>query len=72
MDDSLLNGGVEWSACVIGFKLAGLQWGDSAAPRTAICFHGWMDNAMSFSALAPYIADLGTCFGGSVRVCRCM
>ena len=59
MDDSLLNGAEDWSACVIGFNLSGLQWGDTAAPRTAICLHGWMDNAMSFSALAPYIANMG-------------
>jgi hypothetical protein len=62
MEQSLSNGGVEWSACAMGFALAGLQWGDSSAPRTALCLHGWMDNAMSFSALAPHIANM--CEGG--------
>jgi hypothetical protein len=59
MDQSLLNGAAEWSACVMGFNLAGLQWGDIIAPRAALCLHGWMDNSMSFSTLAPYVADLG-------------
>jgi pimeloyl-ACP methyl ester carboxylesterase len=63
MDEALLNGGVEWSACVMGFALAGLQWGDVTAPRTALCLHGWMDNAMSFSALAPQVAKLGVWLG---------
>ena len=65
MDQSLLNGGVEWSACVAGFTLAGLQWGDSIAPRTALCLHGWMDNSMSFSALAPHLSHLGVWLGSS-------
>jgi hypothetical protein len=59
MNHSLLNGGVEWTACVMGFALAGLQWGDITSPHTALCLHGWMDNAMSFSSLAPYLVDLG-------------
>ncbi len=68
MDQSLLNGGIEWSACVAGFDLAGLQWGDNTAPYTALCLHGWMDNAMSFSALAPHLVHVGVWFGSSFHV----
>lgn len=36
-------------------ELTGLQWGDPAAPAL-IALHGWLDNAASFTRLAPLLA----------------
>ncbi|EWG98334.1 alpha/beta fold hydrolase [Halomonas sp. BC04] len=38
-----------------GGRLAGLSWGDDAAP-TWLALHGWLDNAASFTRLAPLLA----------------
>jgi len=40
---------------VNGLQLAGLAWGDPAA-RPLLALHGWLDNAASFTSLAPLIA----------------
>ncbi|MCE9662663.1 alpha/beta hydrolase [Halomonas sp. M5N1S17] len=37
-----------------GGRLAGLSWGDEAAP-TWLALHGWLDNAASFTRLAPLL-----------------
>ncbi|MCW4149377.1 alpha/beta hydrolase [Halomonas sp. 18H] len=37
-------------------RLAALSWGDAAAP-TWLALHGWLDNAASFSRLAPYLVE---------------
>ena len=37
-------------------RLAALSWGDAAAP-TWLALHGWLDNAASFSRLAPRLVE---------------
>ena len=44
---------------MLGLQIRGLQWGDRTAPNKALCVHGYMDNAMSFAALAPLLLDDG-------------
>ncbi|MFQ3787722.1 alpha/beta fold hydrolase [Halomonas sp. A29] len=39
-----------------GGRLAALSWGDAAAP-TWLALHGWLDNAASFSRLAPRLVE---------------
>lgn len=39
---------------VDGLRYAGLQWGDPTGP-VVIGLHGWLDNALSFSILAPLL-----------------
>lgn len=45
---------VELSWQVNGLSLAGLRWGDEDLPPV-LALHGWLDNAESFSALAPLL-----------------
>ncbi|PMR73875.1 alpha/beta fold hydrolase [Billgrantia endophytica] len=44
------------SLTLAGGRLAGLCWGDDAAP-TWLALHGWLDNAASFTRLAPHLVE---------------
>lgn len=43
-------------ACRSGARLAALAWGDAHAPVRVLALHGWMDNAATWSALAPALS----------------
>ena len=40
---------------VDGLNYAGLEWGDPEG-YPILCLHGWLDNALSFSVMAPYLS----------------
>lgn len=41
------------------FKLGGLRWG-TGNPQKILALHGWLDNAASFTHLAPLLAQQGS------------
>lgn len=47
---------VELSIATPCGELAALQWGDAAAPPL-LALHGWLDNAASFTRIAPLLAE---------------
>lgn len=46
---------VELRVATASGELAALQWGDAAAPPL-LALHGWLDNAASFTRLAPLLS----------------
>jgi pimeloyl-ACP methyl ester carboxylesterase len=49
--------GREVSFEIDGLNYAGLEWGKPDAPLV-LALHGWLDNALSFSVLAPLLREL--------------
>lgn len=47
----------ELSLATANLRLGGLRW-RRGAPRRVLALHGWLDNAASFSGLAPRLADI--------------
>ena len=41
---------------VDGLTYRGIEWGNPEGPLI-IALHGWLDNALSFSVLAPHLAQ---------------
>ncbi len=56
MDEVAADGGQAWRVSLRNLTLRGLEWGEPSRPRI-IALHGWLDNAASFSQLAPALAD---------------
>lgn len=53
--DAALNS-TEVSFTADGLRYAGLEWGNPQGP-VILALHGWLDNALSFSVLAPFLRD---------------
>ena len=50
------DSGQECAFVVDGLTYRGIEWGNPKG-RLIIALHGWLDNALSFSVLAPYLAQ---------------
>ena len=50
------DAGQECAFSVDGLTYRGIEWGNPKGPLI-IALHGWLDNALSFSVLAPYLAQ---------------
>ena len=50
------DSGRERAFVVDGLTYRGIEWGNPAGPLI-IALHGWLDNALSFSVIAPYLAQ---------------
>jgi pimeloyl-ACP methyl ester carboxylesterase len=50
------DSGRERAFVVDGLTYRGIEWGNPEGPLI-IALHGWLDNALSFSVLAPYLAQ---------------
>ena len=48
----------EWAMTADGLRYAGLEWGNPDG-YPIIALHGWLDNALSFSVLAPRLKARG-------------
>ena len=50
-----MTAGRAFSVTADGLSYAGLEWGDpNGYPIVAL--HGWLDNALSFSVMAPFLS----------------
>ena len=52
----LSESGQECAFVVDGLTYRGIEWGNPQGPLI-IALHGWLDNALSFSVLAPHLAQ---------------
>ena len=50
------DSGRECAFVVDGLAYRGIEWGNPEGPLI-VALHGWLDNALSFSVLAPYLAQ---------------
>ena len=50
------DSGRECAFVVDGLTYRGMEWGNPEGPLI-IALHGWLDNALSFSVVAPYLAQ---------------
>ena len=51
-----MNEGRAFSVMADGLTYAGLEWGDPDG-YPILALHGWLDNALSFSVLAPFLSE---------------
>ncbi len=52
-----MSEGRAFSVTADGLTYAGLEWGDPDG-YPILALHGWLDNALSFSVLAPFLSEL--------------
>ena len=51
-----MNEGRAFSVTADGLTYAGLEWGDHDG-YPILALHGWLDNALSFSVIAPFLSE---------------
>ena len=51
-----MSGGRTFSVTADGLTYAGVEWGDPDG-YPILALHGWLDNAMSFSVIAPFLNE---------------
>ena len=51
-----MNEGRAFSVTADGLTYAGLEWGDPDG-YPILALHGWLDNALSFSVIAPFLSE---------------
>ncbi|MED5315238.1 MAG: alpha/beta fold hydrolase, partial [Pseudomonadota bacterium] len=51
-----MSEGRAFSVTADGLTYAGLEWGDPDG-YPILALHGWLDNALSFSVIAPFLSE---------------